>query len=498
VIPELSSVGTPGTLTATLTLGSWPPGSLLYILWADDNANATRNDMNTEEGGYTIDNVSFSFGTINGVTLASPTTGQTFPLGVPINLSAFVVLPGTVTDVSFFDGPNFIGNDLAAPFSAVLSNATLGVHILKATATDDLGNSSTSPTVSITVVPNSPPVVSLTAPAAGESFFVGTNVTCTATASDGDGTIARVEFYVDGALLFTDASSPYSFTLGDITAVPHTVAAVAVDNGGFRATNTVSITGTNAPGLAVIIPNGSTWKYLDDGSDQMLFFTSPFFDDTGWSNGVAEFGYGDAAGNSRPERTVVGFGPDANNKYPTTYFRKVFHLADPTAYSDYLLRVLRDDGAIVYLNGVEVFRSGLTNETVDFLTYTPPAVGDDGAVYQETNLTLVQLGGILVPGDNTIAVEIHQDSPTSSDISFDLMLWGIVPAGPSLTITPASGHQADIAWPFPSAGYILESKSDLNVGSWNTVTELDVPDAMFHHVVVNTSTGARFFRLRQP
>jgi hypothetical protein len=104
----------------------------------------------------------------------------------------------------------------------------------------------------------------------------------------------------------------------------------------------------------------------------------------------------------------------------------------------------------------------------------------------------------LVPGENTIAVEIHQDAPNSSDISFDLMLWGIVPAGPSLTITHTSGTQVDIAWPFPSAGYLLESKADLNAGPWNAVTELDVPDTNFHHVTVNASVGARFFRLRQP
>ena len=498
VIPELSSVQTPGTLSATLNLGSWPAGSPLYVLWADDNANATRNDANTEEGGYTIDNVSFSFGAISGVKLASPNDGQIFPQGVPINLSALVVLPGIVTDVSFFDGPNLIGSDSAAPFSAVLSNATRGAHSLKAIATDDQGNISTSPIVGITVVPNNPPTITLTAPANGEHFFVGTNVTCTATASDADGAIARVEFYVDGGLLLTDATSPYTFTLGDITAASHTISAVAVDNGGFRGTNSVSITGTNPPNLVVIIPNGSAWKYLDDGSDQAFFWISPFFDDTGWSNGVAEFGYGDAAGNSRPERTVVGFGPDANNKFPTTYFRKVFNLPDPTAYSDYMLRLLRDDGAIVYINGAEVLRSAITNETVDFATYTPPAVADDGAIYQEIVLTAFELSGTLVPGENTIAVEIHQDAPNSSDISFDLMLWGILPAGPTLTITPTSGTTADIAWPFPSAGYVLESKADLNAASWTLVTELDVPDGSSHHVNVNTSSGARFFRLRQP
>src|SRR6185436_6683827 len=71
LIPELSSVGTPGTLGATRHLVSWPNGSLLYVLWADDNANANRSNSNDEEGGYTLDNVTFSFGTLNGVRITA-------------------------------------------------------------------------------------------------------------------------------------------------------------------------------------------------------------------------------------------------------------------------------------------------------------------------------------------------------------------------------------------------------------------------------------------
>jgi uncharacterized lipoprotein YmbA len=494
LIPEFSS-GTLGTLTATLTLGSWPPGSLLYILWVDDNSSSARDNTSgaNTEGGYTIDNVVFSFSAISGVTLASPANGQTFPQGVPIALSALAILPGTVTDVSFFDGVNLIGSDNAAPFSSVLSNATLGAHQLTAKGTDDLNNMATSPVVNITVVPNSPPAVTLTNPINGASFFVGTNFQCQARASDADGTVARVEFYLDGALFFTDTTSPYSFEYCDITVGSHTIAAVAVDNGGFRGTNAISISATNPPGITVIIPNGSIWKYLDDGSDQGTFWHVPeALDDSGWSNGVAELGYGDAAGNNRPERTVLSFGPDQNAKFPTTYFRKIFTVADPTAFGMLTLRVLRDDGAIVYINGPEVFRTGIASDTVvDFSTYTPPAVADDGTIFQEASIA----SSVLVPGNNLVAVEIHQDAGNSTDISFDLMLWG---TGPILSITPISATRAQISWAFPSTGFVLESKTVLTAASWNLVTEPDVPDANFHHVTVNTTTGTRFFRLRKP
>src|SRR5262249_38068373 len=158
----------------------------------------------------------------------------------------------------------------------------------------------------ITIVPNHPPSVVLTEPANGSSFPVGLNVTNRANATEtdpGDG-IARVEFYVDGALFLTDLTSPYSFELCDITAGVHHIAAVAVDHTEVRTTNTVSITATNPPGITVIVPNGSMWKYLDDGSDQGTAWTDLLFDDSTWSEGAGELGYGDIAQN-RPERTEL-------------------------------------------------------------------------------------------------------------------------------------------------------------------------------------------------
>jgi hypothetical protein len=118
-------------------------------------------------------------------------------------------------------------------------------------------------------------------------------------------------------------------------------------------------------------------------------------------------------------------------------------------------------------------------------------VADDGTVYQETNLS----ASVLVPGLNIVAVEIHQDATNSSDISFDLMLWGY---GPQLTITRTDATHADVSWPFPSPAFILESKMALDDPTWTPVLEPDVPDGMFHHVSVVTSAGNRFFRLRRP
>ena len=272
---------------------------------------------------------------------------------------------------------------------------------------------------------------------------------------------------------------------------------MAEDDGGFRSTNTVSITATNPPNIAIILPNGSTWKYLDDGSDQGVAWRGLFFGDNTWASGVAELGYGDATGNNRPERTVLSYGLDPNAKYPTTYFRKTFSVSDPSIFTNLIVRLLRDDSGIVYINDTEVFRSGLTNETVDFSTYTQPGITDDGTIYQVTNVS----PSVLVAGDNIVAVEIHQDAGNSSDISFDLMLWG-EPGGPPLRITRINNTRADLSWPFPSSGYVLEFTGNLTSPSstvWTAdLTDPDVPDATSHHVTVTTSSGKRFFRLHKP
>src|SRR5688572_7523744 len=104
----------------------------------------------------------------------------------------------------------------------------------------------------------------------------------------------------------------------------------------------------------VLVPAGSIWKYLDDGSDQGIAWRTIDYEDDGWLSGPAQLGYGDG-----DEATTVEFGPDEDSKYVTTYFRHVFELTDTNGLTNLVVRLLRDDGGIVYLNGVEVFRHNM-------------------------------------------------------------------------------------------------------------------------------------------
>lgn len=165
---------------------------------------------------------------------------------------------------------------------------------------------------------------------------------------------------------------------------------------------------------SVIFPRESTWKYLDNGSDQGTQWKNTLFFDLTWADGQAELGYGDV------QTTTVSFGSDANNKYPTTYFRTSFVLGSILGSTDELvLRLKRDDGAIVYINGNEVHRVNMPSGTVLYSDFANSVV--DGANESTFFETVIDPAALTV-GNNVIAVEIHQANASSSDISFDLEL----------------------------------------------------------------------------
>lgn len=164
---------------------------------------------------------------------------------------------------------------------------------------------------------------------------------------------------------------------------------------------------------AQLVAPGSTWTYLDDGSDQGSAWTAPAFDDSTWATGMAEFGYGDD-----DEATVVDFGTNASDKHITTYFRHEFQVVNPGGITTLHLHLLDDDGTVVYLNGVELVRSNMPAGPIDHLTQAVFEVG-----FQENNWdTFVLNPASLLSGTNVLAVEVHQANPDSEDLGFDLEL----------------------------------------------------------------------------
>jgi titin len=211
-----------------------------------------------------------------------------------------------------------------------------------------------------------------------------------------------------------------------------------------------------------ILGPSETWKYLDNGTDQGTAWRAINFSDTSWKSGTSELGYGDG-----DESTVVSYGSNPDNVYITTYFRKTFSIVDPSSIASLDLKLVRDDGAIVYLNGQEVFRSNMTAGSVNSKTLAASNIGgaDESAWY-----SALASSSALVAGNNVIAVELHQSVPGSSDVSFNLQLYAsgtstpTIPAAPSgLVASPFSTSAIALVWNDNSpneTGFKIERSTD--------------------------------------
>lgn len=230
-----------------------------------------------------------------------------------------------------------------------------------------------------------------------------------------------------------------------------------------------------------LVPTGATWRYLDTGTDQGTAWRAAAFDDSTWPAGPAQLGYGDG-----DEATVVSYGPSATQKFITTYFRHSFSVADPAALGGLTLHVLRDDGAVVYLNGTEVWRSNMPAGAVSYTTLaSTPIGGSDESLFHTAAID----PSLLVAGTNVLGVEIHQADPASTDISFDLELIGtpvVVTRGPYLQLgTSSSIH---VRWRTSSA-----TNSQVRYGTTAANLDATAGDAMLttdHDVQLSALSAA--------
>ena len=192
----------------------------------------------------------------------SPAVSITSPAnGAQVTLPATVTIAATATDpenrmasVDFYAGSTLIVRDTIAPDSASWAPTAVGTYSLTAVAHDADGGSSTSAATSVTVksATNSPPTVSLTSPAAGASFTAPATVTLSATASDPENQIARVEFYAGATRVATDTTAPYSFSWTGVAAGSYSITAKVFDAAGASATSAARMITVGGPPKTVV------------------------------------------------------------------------------------------------------------------------------------------------------------------------------------------------------------------------------------------------------
>lgn len=170
---------------------------------------------------------------------------------------------------------------------------------------------------------------------------------------------------------------------------------------------------SNSSKKNTIISNEDTWTYYDNGTQNGTTWTTADYNVSNWKQGQAPLGYGNHSLN-----TVINYGYNTENKYPTYYFRHLFTLDKaPTSENTFKLNFTVDDGFIVYINGREAARYNMPTGTINFNTYSSTyAKGNPDAG------TIALPYHLLKKGNNIIAVEVHNNSGSSSDIVWDAAL----------------------------------------------------------------------------
>ncbi|HMJ88290.1 MAG TPA: Ig-like domain-containing protein, partial [Candidatus Acidoferrum sp.] len=262
---------------------------------------------------------------------------QSYPLNHPVMFTSFARLGSLVIDVN--------GNRMDVRFLRETGGIDDYFTIVKGTS----GNVS--------------PTVQITSPTQGAAFNAPAQITLTANAGDQDGTINEVVYYAGSTRIGSATAPPYALIWNNVAAGSYQIVANAIDNlSASTPSSPINITVTNAaapPSSGTFISTGSVWKYLDTGVNAGTAWRGISFDDSAWRSGPAQLGYGDG-----DERTVVSYGPNSSSKFLTTYFRRAFTVTGALAFTGLSLSTLRDDGAVVYLNGTEVYRGNMPTGTV--------------------------------------------------------------------------------------------------------------------------------------
>jgi len=445
-------------------------------------------------GGFggipTKGNIQLNVALLPYVTISSSVGGGVVPIGsnITVNVTALSIA-GPITNLSLYRGAMLLSSVTNASYSFVVSNSPAATNIFYAVATDSIGEMGTSAVVRVLVANAGITIIS---PADGAIFQSTAPLAISAFPMLPSGSITRVNFFADGQVIGQDFAAPFTVNWNSVASGAHRLSANALDNSG----NTYYATPVSVSVTRPFFPAHSVWKYLDNGSNQNTNWYAPAFDDNSWTNGPAELGYGDGDEATRVEDNATpGYNASDAVRYMTTYFRRAFVVTNVASYSHVRLNVKCDDGAVIYLNGREAARFNMNTGVVNYLT---PArfAGDDGATFVPTTVP----ASFLVEGTNVVAVETHQATTDSTDISFDMDLSGIPTAALPPKIDSIALAQTNVVLAFraeANVSYTLEHATA--VDHWQILQAIGAaPTNRTIQVTRPASDPARFFRLRLP
>ena len=360
--------------------------------------------------------------------------------------------------------------------------------VISVSVHDGLQTATASFLLAVDETNSAPTFVSFIDPPDNAIYDSPASITFSASASDSDGNIARVDYYLGNGLFAIAFAPPYSVTLNSVPAGTYDWQCVATDAGGLSVTSALRRVVVQQ-GPSTLIAPGAVWRFCDtNGMDLGTAWRATNYNDSTWLSGPSKLGFGD------PATTRV----DPTPTRVTTYFRTSFTLDIPAAVTNLTFGVMRDDGAVVYLNGTEVVRTGMPQGTILNGTLASSAVSGPEETTWFTNTTASP--SLLVPGVNVVAVEVHQGRNSSSDLGFNLLLVaGVAPLPTPVALSMQQlGNSLMFSWPAGS-GWSLYATPQLKPDAqWiRIMTGITTMDGESFYAVPTTEP-AQFFRLRQP
>jgi hypothetical protein len=461
LIPGISSDGAPGLKIATLNLGSWAPGSLLYILWVDDNGSSGRSTTAgaTTEGAYLIDNF-LALLSMSAVEITTQPVNQTVMQGRSVTFT--VEAQGAALSYQWHkQGTGAIPGATAPSFS--ITNATFAdAGDYYVVVSNPRPSSATSAVARLTVIAdNVPPrlvsaisidphnvILTFDEPIRYDSielydiwFIEGFSALEFAAVHPVSGDPTRVRFVTE-----------FPMSLGlDYEMSVSAVEDVWCPDPGNCPSNTIAPDSRIPITMNWFVVDISTpWKYFalprgpgNGGSEPDPFgdtWIHPAFNDGGWNEGAGLFGAETAGVYPFPIVTTI---PAPNNSGPVNiYFRTAFDLdwTGPAARLRLTSTNYIDDGMVIYLNGTEAARFNMPQGPIAYDRLAVAANPGGEPVIQAIELPAANL----VQGRNVLAVSVHNNSATSSDTVFGMRLVvTIIPAHPPSIIVPPAPQVVD-------------------------------------------------------
>ena len=421
-------------LNVNVTLASnWNAGATMYLVFADDNGSGS------PDIAYQIDNFSFK------ATPATPTpiviNSQPADLTVISGQQASFTVGASGFPLSYqwYRNVTKIAGATSPTFSiSIATNGSAGQYFC--VLSNQVSGNVTSRVATLTVLTDNfpPTILSAVSPLAGTSVRVLFSEAVTNGARNTNyiitvsGTTNRLN------ITGVSATSPSIITLATTARVPGTSYTLSVTNVRDTSGNVI------APNTQILIATEDNllfmtnkWRIETNGVDLGTAWRAPDYNDNSWAQGSGAFD-GKNTGNrlqlaGQPINTFLPLNsPDFQgaSDTPTYYFRTHFNFPGYTNAAVLRLRHLIDEGAVFFLNGIEMYRFNLDSAQLPF-GYGASVLLGDAAIVGAVDLHVTNL----LTGDNVLAVELHQGNATSSDITFGAEIVGhseLIPFGPVL------------------------------------------------------------------